>query len=224
MIEKLKHNEPIIGDNYPYYSMVYDTVPDGYRIGDLVFRPEWTYLNQLKDRLVNSANEYYRNYEIVGKTVNDFFRGLQNALDINADTFEKMYAVYDDDIAKPTQSRTIKHIYDMHNENTNNDNTTTGGTNSGTVTSKDYELPADNQQQYETSRNVTDNSGESSGTSNTERTGSSAQTGSVTEEWSDVGVAPNYVLLNGFIDNNRTADTVFINFFKDCFTLCEGLY
>jgi hypothetical protein len=38
-----------------------------------------------------------------------------------------------------------------------------------------------------------------------------------TTRLSDLGVRPNYESLNGFLDQNRTAYTVFNNLFKNCF-------
>lgn len=225
MIEKIPKFEPIPGDDLPVYSQVYEAVPDGYRFDDLVYQSSWTHLNKLKDRLTAVANAYYADYEIMGKTYADFFRLLQNALDMNADTFEKMMDVYDDDIAKPTQSRTITRTYNLRDTGKTTDNRTNTTTGSSSRTDKSFELPTDNTQTpYETTRDESSGSNSDkltvTGTQSTE----AGKTGTETEDWSDVGVAPNYVLLNGFLDNNRTKERVFMDFFKDCFTLIEGLY
>lgn len=225
MIEKLNRYEPIPGDDLPVYSQVYDEVPDGFRFDNLIFQAEWTGLNALRDRLVAVADAYYADYEIVGRTYADFFRLLQNALDMNADTWEKTYSVYDDDISKPTQSRTIRRSYDITDADTGTIETTESVNHGATRTDKSYELPTDNTQTpYEVARDESSTGGSDSNTGSNTHENTNKRTGTETEDWSDVGVAPNYILLNGFIDNNRTKERLFVDIFKDCFTLTEALY
>lgn len=223
-MEYLKNQNDIIGDDLPYNTQWYRKVPEGFRFDDLSYPTDRPLTFALKDKLNEFANDYYRNFEIVGTTYADFFTNLQCNLLENVDTFEKMLAVYDDDIAKPLQSRTIKRTYDITDTNVGN----TKGSNTGTVgsdiTNTDYDLPIDNPDGQATSK--------STGTGTTTNNLANEQTtdneythkGTEIEDWSDVGVAPNYQLLNGFLDNNRSYYNVFVNFFTDCFTIMEGYY
>ena len=307
-MERLNNFKPIIGDDLPYNTMYLRDVPSGFGFGALVYPDDRPLTYALKDKLNDFASDFYRNYEIVGNTFVDFQRYLQTDLMLNVDTLEKMLAVYNNDIAKPTQSRTIKRTYDIKDttdiDGTNSDNgstnTTINRTDTGTVgiestqddtgtvgiestqnhttnvssavTNTEFDIPIDNPTGQATSKSTstgstdtedsqngsntttnalksaktetttnalksaktetttnnlannekgtTTNSNTSNVTSNTEF----KHTGSETEEWSDVGVAPNYVLLNGFIDNNRSYYLVFVNFFVNCFDLGEALY
>lgn len=206
--------DEIVGDDLPYKTVKLEDVPEGFHFKDLPWDDianDCPLMVGLKTPLCAFAELYYSDWEIVGKTYGDWFKQLSKSFMLNADTMEKMLAVYDEDIAKPLQSRTIKRTYDI--TDTNNGTTS----NDGDSTSKDYELPINDTPAQEIARTV----GTSGNTSTVDLT--NKHTGSETEEWSDVGVAPNYVLLNGFLDNNRTSKEVFISYFKDNFTLAEGL-
>lgn len=223
-IEKLPNQPNIIGDDLPYNTQWYRKVPSGFGFDALEYPEDHPLTYALKDKLNAFAKDYYRNYEIVGTTYADFQTNLQVALLENVDTFEKMMQVYDDDIAKPLQSRTIKRTYDITYVNEG----TMSGSNTGTVgsdiTNTDYDLPIDN----EGAQAVSKNTGVGTTTNNlkNEQTNKNTNThkGTETEDWSDVGVAPNYTLLNGFLDNNRSYYNVFVNFFTDCFMLMEAYY
>lgn len=208
MIEKLENQLDIIGDDLPYNTQWYRKVPEGFGFNALTYPSDRPLTYALKDKLNEFANDYYRNWEIVGTTYADFQTNLEVALLENIDTFEKMLEVYNDDIAKPLQSRTIKRTYDI--EDTNDGNTQSN------VANTNYDLPIDNPEGQATDK--------STGDGNTTVTGKYTHKGSEIEEWSDVGVAPNYTLLNGFLDNNRSYYSVFVNFFTDCFTLMESYY
>lgn len=207
-ILKLTNQTDIIGDDLPYNTQWYRKVPTGFGFDVLDYPTDRPLTYALKDKLNAFANDYYRNYEIVGTTYADFQVNLQIALLENIDTFEKMMAVYDDDIAKPLQSRTIKRTYDIEDTNS--------GDTSSTVTNTNYDLPIDNPNGQAVDKSTGDGS--------TTATNTYKHKGTETEDWSDVGVAPNYQLLNGFLDNNRTYYNVFVNFFTDCFTLMESYY
>lgn len=49
------------------------------------------------------------------------------------------------------------------------------------------------------------------------------QSGAMRVTFSDLGVTPNYEILNGYLDYNRTLLQVFIDVFRPCFTLHEVL-
>lgn len=327
MIPRMKRFEPITGDDLPVYSLALRDVPDGYGFESVTVDADTHPLSSaVWNRLIEFAKSYYRNWEIVGATLSDFKVNLQVDWDLNADTLEKMLEVYDSDIAKPLQSRTIKRTYDITEINdgsttdsgtigvtgsgTENQTTTTEGTRnvthadtetldlndattetgteevtdsksgnvsiSGTTSddSTDFDIPIDNagrqgtsaHEGATTSTTETDTTetltreGTNGRTSSTDRTGTTTtegtegettegsisvngtrastdtttrdlsgtslntytKKGTEVEDWSDVGVAPNYELLNGFLDNNRSYLAVFVSFFKDDFTLLDA--
>jgi hypothetical protein len=140
----------------------------------------------------------------VAKTFVNFINRLQISYDENADTFERLLEVYESDIAKPILGRTEKITYDLSN-------VATGDNNSE---SNHIDIPRDNP----TDENPTYKDGSISEINNTTK-----QTGTQTTELSDLGVRPNYESLNGFLDNNRTYYKVFVEYFKNNFTLSESL-
>lgn len=207
-MDKLPTQLDIIGDDLPYNTQWTRKVPDGFGFDALEYPEDRPLTYALKDKLNAFAKDYYRNYEIVGTTYADWHTNLQCDLLLNVDTFEKMLEVYQDDIAKPLQSRTIKRTYDIEDSNSGNTTSNVANTN--------YDLPIDNPEGQATDK--------STGDGNTTVSGTYTHKGSEIEEWSDVGVAPNYTLLNGFLDNNRSYFKVFVDFFKDDFTLIEVMY
>ena len=224
MMEKLTTFKPIIGDDDPYITIALRDLPEGYGFDGLVFDPNKPLTYALKERLIDVATRYYRNYEIVGETFTDFRENLQLDLDLNVDTFEKMLAVYNDDIAKPTQSREIRRTYDLKDSSNETENISAEGSTNNNNETTNYDIPLDNGTAQGTDKTVSTGTG--SNTNSTDRTlnGTNAKTGTEVEYWSDVGVAPNYELLNGFLDNNRTLEQVFISFFKTDFTISEVYY
>lgn len=216
--------EPIPGDDNGVFSIPLRKISDAYNFNSLDFPTDHPLTYAVKDKLVDFANTYYRNYEIVGYTVKDFSWNLQCDLMENLDTFEKMLAVYDDDIATPTQSRTIKRTYDISDdsEQATDGSNTNNATDSNTT--KTYELPIDNGASQEIERTESNGSNTSNGTNKSSSTGKNRHYGTEIEDWSDVGVAPNYELLNGFLDNNRSLYREFVRYFENDFTLQEGFY
>ena len=223
-MERLNNFKPIIGDDLPYHSLYYRDIPKGFGFSALEFPSDCPRVGAIKDKLIKYADLFYRNYEIVGNTIVDFQHYLQIDLMGNIDTLEKMLEVYDDDIAKPTQSRTIKRTYDTK-ESTD---ATASDTNTGTVKSDlenvGYDLPIDNPTGQATEKSTSDGTTTNNLKNESKANSATAHTGTEIEEWSDVGVAPNYILLNGFLDNNRSYYTVFVTFFQNCFDLGEYIY
>lgn len=237
MITRIQRFEPVRGDDAPYLSMVYRDVPEGFRITDLTPMSGCPLTAEYWSRLTGFADRHYRNHEIVGMTFVDFFENLRDSYYLNADTLEKALEVYYDDIAKPTQSRTIKRTH-TENETLPDSKTKrtteyghvvdTSGNSSGSTT--DIEYAIENSDDAPSDKSLT----ESEATDKETHSGSDTETENITggtrdlestdtEEWSDVGVAPNYDLMNGFLDNNRTMEMIFISFFNDCFTIQEAL-
>lgn len=220
-MDKLKTYPNITGDDYPFTTIQLKYVPEEYTFKGLTFPTDKPLTLAVKDKLVDFATMYYRNHEIVGSSVADFFDNLQVDLDMNIDTFEKMMEVYNEDIAKPTQSREIKRTYDLEDSDIGSETNTSESTSSSNGESTNYDIPLDNGTAQGTDKNVSSNSGSSTGSGTTQRNNTLKKTGTETEYWSDVGVAPNYELLNGFLDNNRTLYAVFVSFFKTDFQITE---
>jgi len=89
--------QPITGDDEPYLTMYYRDVPNGYRIENLPIpdNVKYPYLNANWSRLVGLANKFYRNCEINGETLADFFANLDLSLDLGKDRLEKLISNMD---------------------------------------------------------------------------------------------------------------------------------
>ena len=233
MIDRLKPWNPVPGDDEPRVSFNYRDVPEGFRITDLEPLSVCPLSADHWDRLTHAADAHFRNFEIVGETFVDFFENLKDSYTLNADTLEKALAVYYEDIAKPTQSRTIRR--------THTETETLPNGSSETTTQYGHSIATENDQDSESTDieygiEGSDSSPSAKTQGNTSGTGSENHSGTDkttvqnnggvrefdsedTEDWSDVGVAANYELMNGFLDNNRTMEAIFISFFEDCFTL-----
>lgn len=223
-MEPLSNFKPIIGDNLGYVSTQYRNVPRSLGFHGLNWPEDKPLSLAVKDKLVDFAERFYRDFEIVGKTYVDFSLNLQVDLDLNIDTLEKMLEVYNDDIAKPTQSRTIKRIYDTSDDTTGSTTSEDSSSINNDSETTDYEIPLDNGTAQGVSKQESGSTTGAHSTNTVNNNQSMKKTGTETEEWSDVGVAPNYELLNGFLDNNRTMYAVFVDFFRNDFTLQEVLY
>lgn len=195
---------PMTGDDLPIHTLAYRDVPQPFRFKNLVYdAEEHPLIDGVFDKLIEAADRFYANYEVVGITLQDFFDGLQSSFERNRDTLERVLKVYDDDIANPVLGRTRTVTYDV-----TDDSSVASG---GTVT--DINVPLDDPSNDQaSSRQKTASNGQ----------GQNKRTGTETEELSDLGVRPNYESLNGFIDNNRPYQEIFINFFKDNFMICES--
>ena len=233
MISRIKPWDPVPGDDGPMVTFNYRDVPEGFRISDLVPLSGCPLTAQHWDRLTRFADDHYRNHEIIGQTFVDFYENLRDSYYMNADTLEKALEVYYDDIAKPTQSRTIRrtHTETETLPNGSSETTTQYGHSIATESDQDSES-TDIEYGIEGSDSSPSakTQGTTSGTGSENHSGTDKTTvqnnGGVrefdsedTEDWSDVGVAPNYELMNGFLDNNRTMERIFTSFFEDCFTL-----
>lgn len=93
---------PVLGDDNPYFSLAYREVPEGYRFDDLPIPDSELYpmLNANWLRFIAIANSYYRNCEINGETIKDFFDNLNLSLELGKDNIEKIlenlnYIVFD---------------------------------------------------------------------------------------------------------------------------------
>lgn len=211
---------PIEGDDLPIHTLAYRDVPEPFRFKNLKYDPdEHPEIDAKFGDLIDAADRFFANYEVVGITLQDFFDGLQSSFERNKDTLERVLKVYDDDIANPILGRTRKVTYDVTDEVSSSTNVSSNEEHEDKQT--DINVPLDDPANEQASFRSTVKGGSgSSGNSGT--TGSNKKTGTETEELSDLGVRPNYESLNGFIDNNRSYQTIFINFFKDNFMICES--
>ena len=195
--------KPIMGDDDPYWSIHYRDVPEPFRLADAwqVLTDELPLMQSKKSDFTKAFDLHYGRYEINADTYQDFLDLLKEVLLINADTVERLLEVYDSDVAKPILGR----------EETRTLTTTEEGIADASTESID--VPADNPlDDKPTSK------GRSGQTSNVVRDEIE------TTKLSDLGVRPNYETLNGFLDNNRTAYTVFNNLFKNCFLSAIAWY
>lgn len=223
-MEPMKQFKPIVGDNLGYVSTQYRNVPRSLGFHGLNWPEDKPLSLAVKDKLIDFAERFYRDFEIVGKTYVDFSLNLQVDLDLNIDTLEKMLEVYNDDIAKPTQSRTIRRTYDTSDDTTGSTTSEDSSSINNDSVTTDYDIPLDNGTAQGVSKQESGSTTGAHSTNTVNNNQSMKKTGTETEEWSDVGVAPNYELLNGFLDNNRTMYAVFVDFFRNDFTLQEVFY
>lgn len=208
---------PVTGDDLAYNSLAYRDVPQGFRIADLAVPAECPLTSEIFDLLAERADEVFADHEIVGDTVADFFHSLQNAFWLEADTFERLLEVYHDDIAKPILGRTETVTYGSPGAPVTVKQTHTD-TERRRVDSQHIDVPIEGNDGNPTYKDGTTSHVESGNVEDR-----SEQTGTVTTTLSDLGVRPNYESLNGFLDNNRTALSVFCGIFKACFTLHRTL-
>ena len=192
----MRNFEPIVGDDEPYWTIRYRDVPEPFRLTNAwdVMTDDLPLMQGKKDDFIKAFDLHYSRYEINAETYQDFLEMLQEVLLINADTIERLLEVYDSDIAKPIlgreEVRTLKIIE----------------TGTGLTDADNIDIPADNPDDDKpTSRS------KGRAESNVDRDETETTT------LSDLGVRPNYESLNGFLDQNRTAYTVFNNLFKNCF-------
>lgn len=206
--------KPITGDNLAYNSLKYADVPQGFRIRDItVSEDDCPLTYAIWAAICSKADLVYHDHEIVGDTIADFFAGLVRAYALNADTFERLLEVYNDDIAKPILGRTETVTYGKPGAPVTVKQTHTD-TEVRQADTHHIDVPIDGD-----TSNPTYKDGSVSKVLSGSIEDKSEQTGVVTTELSDLGVRPNHESLNGFLDNNRTAVQVFTDMFKDCFTL-----
>lgn len=196
MSMRYDYYEPIIGDDKPYWTIRYRDVPEPFRLSDAwdVVTDDLPLMQGKKDAFIKAFDLHYSRYEINAETYQDFLDLLQETLMINADTIERLLEVYNSDIAKPILGR----------EEIRTLTITEAGT--GLTDADNVDIPADNP---EDDRPTSRSKGRAESTVERDET--------ETTTLSDLGVRPNYESLNGFLDNNRTAYTVFNNLFKNCF-------
>lgn len=95
LIPRIKDFKPIVGDDLPNFSMRLRDVPNGFHITDIEINQTThprTY--EIKDRLLGLTEQYYRNFEVNGITLQDFKENIQLSYDINSDVFEKILSYY----------------------------------------------------------------------------------------------------------------------------------
>ena len=90
MITRMRRWWPIEGDDKPYWTIFLKDCPEGYHFVNL--NPDETLVNtyEIWDELIDYAERYYADYEIVGNTLTDFLRGLQLSYDSYKLVFENV--------------------------------------------------------------------------------------------------------------------------------------
>lgn len=126
-MEPLTPYNEIIGDDLGYRTVRLSAVPNGYGFESVKPHDDCPLTKASWTKFTDFAKRYYRHFEIVGRTYQDFADNLQVAYDLGADTLERQLEVYQDDIAKPILGRIEKTTYDLTNNDTDN------GTDSETV-------------------------------------------------------------------------------------------
>lgn len=109
--------KPIVGDDAGYATPRLNQLPEGYGFSALTQHDDCPLTNAMWVKLIDFASRYYRHFEIVGRTYEDFQTNLQLSYDIGADTLERQLEVYGEDIAKPILGRTEKVTYNLQNTN-----------------------------------------------------------------------------------------------------------
>ena len=213
-----------LGDGKNWTSVQYRDVPQGFRISDVTHRLTDSFVTvpaaftaEMWAALCAKADAHFAMYEIVGDTFQDFLDRLNDAWAVNEDTFFRLMAVYNDDIANPILGRTEVTTYGTEGHPVTITDTHTD-TEVRKATNDHIDVPVDGTAGNPTYKDV--------GTTNVESgtiVDKHEHTGTVKTELSDLGVRPNYESLNGFLDNNRTLLKVFFNIFAGCFTLHQSM-
>ena len=213
-----------LGDGKNWVSVQYRDVPQGFRIRDVTHRLTDSFVTvptaftaEMWATLCDAADKHFAMYEIVGDTFQDFLDRMNDAWAVNEDTFFRLMAVYNDDIANPVLGRTEIVTYGADGNPVTTTDTHTD-TEERETTADHIDVPVDGSVGNPTYKDVA-KSKVKSGTI----VDSHTQTGVVKTEMSDLGVRPNYESLNGFLDNNRTLLKVFFGIFEGCFTLHQSM-
>lgn len=209
-----------LGDGKNFESVQYRNVPQGFRIRDVTYRLTDSFVTvpsafnaEMWAALCDKADAHFAMYEIVGDTFQDFLDRMNDAWAQNEDTFFRLMAVYNDDIANPILGRTETVIYGADGNPVTITDTHTD-TEVRKATSDHIDVPVDGTAGNPTYKDITTGQVESGTVVD-----SHTHVGVVRTELSDLGVRPNYESLNGFLDNNRTLLKVFFGIFEGCFTL-----
>lgn len=191
-IEPFDHD--LIGDDAPYVTIRYRDVPDGYRISDLVIdETAYPELAAIIDDLNEIAERYYKNYEITGVTVQEFFEHLQDALAFKIKTFNAFLkgqaaakpGPVNKVTFKPATTDTVEQLTDSETQNIN-----------VALDDPDEETPANRVKSKDGTRKST-------------RGGQD-----VTEYSSD-----DFNELAEFLKGNPSVEQEYIMIFRECFTL-----
>lgn len=136
MIQRLNEWNPIRGDDLAYYTTYLRDCPEGFHFVNLVKDDEMTLTNAIWNQLIDYAERYYADYEVVGTTLQDFLNGLQLSYDGGKMVFENMLSnmpyirfdkgqtvtrtkeVSDSETGSASKSRTYSESNEITNEGT----------------------------------------------------------------------------------------------------------
>lgn len=136
MIQRMSEWNPIHGDDLPYYTNYLRDNPEGFHFVNLVQDDDMVLTNAIWNELIDYAERYYADYEVVGTTLQDFLNGLQLSYDGNKKVFENMLSnmpyirfdkgqtvtrtkeVSDSETGSASKSRTYSESNEITNEGT----------------------------------------------------------------------------------------------------------
>lgn len=189
---------------YDFTTEKFRDIPEDFKFDKLEFPVRCALLTDYKDELADIANRWYADYEIVGETYMDFFENLQLKLDVRADSLERILTAYAGDIDEFESGNKSVTEYDVHHDSEND--ATTG--------SEFVDIPVDDTDHDKpTTRDRSDS----------ESTGTSHQTGSVTVTADNTTGQLRTDLLNKYIRGHRSFQEIFIDTFLNCFSIREVL-
>lgn len=90
LITRMRRWWPIEGDDRPYWTIFLKDCPEGYHFVNLTQDETCIHTNEIWNELIDYAERYYADYEIVGNTLTDFLRGLQLSYDSYKLVFENV--------------------------------------------------------------------------------------------------------------------------------------
>lgn len=212
------------GDGKSFETVQYREVPQGFRIRDVTHRLTDSFVTvpsaftaEMWTALCDQADRHFAMHEIVGDTFQGFLDRMNDAWAQNEDTFFRLLAVYNTDIANPVLGRTETVTYGADGNPVTVTDTHTD-TEVRKAVSDHIDVPVDGTVGNPTFKDIATGQVESGTVVDTH-----THVGVVRTEVSDLGVRPNHETLNGFLDNNRTLLKVFFGIFAGCFTLHQSM-
>lgn len=178
MIQRIQRWNPIRGDDLAYWTIALRDCPDGFHFVNLVKDTEMQLTSAIWDELIDYAERYYADYEIVGNTFQDWLNGLQLSYDGNKTMFENIlenmpYIRFDkgQSVTRTRTSSDTESGSDTKNRTYSEENATTN-----TGEDKRIVLGFDSQNEDPSDKSTSDS------TQNTDGSGSEQQTGSTERE------------------------------------------
>lgn len=209
MIDRMRTFKPVLGDDNPFYTMVLNDCPSGFHFENLTPDTSLIKTTAIWNKLIEYCELFYKQYEIVGKTLKDWLDGLQISYESNKYRFEKILDSLDsvtfDKGQVITRSKTIIRDRDFSQSGTDNN------------VNESIEL-AFSSANNDPSSKVTD-TGTNSATGTEDITDTETETVNTDRFMGEDSTA----YFNWINDNFPNVLVIFANYFKDNFTLGEVL-